>query len=390
MGMSADVHSGRTIDTEALVEWTRRFVRHASPQTDLFEAEPEVQSLIGDVIAPLLDQLGLPSNRDAMGNLIVEIGEGRSEESLLLMPYAMTHPASAMSEPYAAEIVERNGKQSIRGRGVAEQKGCLAASIAAVAAAAREGIRGKLVLAVSTAGETGRHDAAKSIIESLGYTPRMGIVVIGTSGKTSLGNKGRLDVDITVHGRASHSSMPWEGVNAIEGLRSILNQIQAIDFEKGDHPGLGNATLTPTFIETAPRATHTVQASARVTVDRRLLPGQRPEMALAEIRAALSLDEPFRLSVSPGPFMYPCEVAPDGALMRAIAAGCRDAGMAAPETFWSHGALDAGYLIEMGCEATMWGPGPMELWHRDEEYIPIDDLIAGANAYLGVIRRTVG
>ncbi len=214
--------------------------------------------------------------------------------------------------------------------------------------------------------------------------------MIGTSGKTSLGNKGRLDVDVTVHGRASHSSTPWEGINAIHGLRSILNQVAAIRIDEGDHPGLGKATLTPTFVETMPRATHTVQASARLTLDRRLLPGQRPETALEEIRAALSLDDPFSLSVEPGPFMYPCEIDADGRLMRAITEGCKDAGSAAPEAFWSHGALDAGYLIEMGCEATMWGPGPMELWHRDEEYISIEDLIAGARAYLGLIRRSVG
>ncbi len=378
-----------TIDEQALVAWTQALVRHASPQTDLFEAEPQVQSIIGDVVTPLLEQLGLPSRRDKMGNLLVELGEGTTRDSLLLTPYTMTHPASAMNNPWGGEIVERGGRKCVRGRGVAEQKACLAAAIAATAAAARGKIRGRLVLAVSTAGETGRHDAVRSIIEELGYVPKLGIVAIGTSGKISLGNKGRLDVTVRVHGKACHSSMPWDGINAIEGLRKVLGQVAKLKFEKGSHRMLGKATLTPTFIETAPRATHTVQASATLTLDRRLLPGQKPAMALKEIKRGLKLGRPFKLTVEPGPFMYPCEIKPTGRLVKAIEAGCAAAGLPKPGAFWSHGALDAGYLTESGCEAAMWGPGPMELWHKDEEYVAIEDLVAGAKSYLGVIRTTV-
>lgn len=382
-------HETPGIDTDRLVAWTRRLVRHPSPQTDLFEAEPQVQSLIGDIVVPILAELGFTGRRDRMGNLIVECGRGESGRSLLLMPYAMTHPASAMTDPYSGDIVTRDGRPAIRGRGVAEQKACLGAALAAMAAVAGTDIPGRLVLAVSTAGETGRHDAAAAIFDELGYVPDLGIVAIGTTGRVTLGNKGRLDVTVTVHGKAAHSSSPWDGVNAIEGLATILGQVAALDFQRGDHPALGRATLTPTFIETAPRATHTIQSMARLTLDRRLLPGQRPEMALEELRAGLSLPPPFGLSIEPGPFMYPCEIAANGRLVRAIEAGCRSAGLPPPASLWCHGALDAGYLVERGCEATMWGPGAMELWHRDEEWVAIDDLVAGAEAYLGVIRETV-
>ena len=376
------------IGEETLVRWTQDFVRHPSPQTDLFEAEPQVQTFI-DEVAKLVASLGLEGRRDAMGNLIVEVGEGKTDRSLMLMAYAMTHPASAMKDPYDGIIVEREGKRAVRGRGVSEQKGSLAASLAATVAAARKGISGRLVFTVSTAGETGRHDAAEAIIKDLGYVPKLGVVVIGTSGKATLGNKGRLDVEITAHGRASHSSTPWEGVNAIEGLRQVLNQLGSVAFEAGNHPGLGQATLTPTYVESMPRATHTVQAKAHLRVDRRLLPGQEPDLALGEIRAALSLPEPWRLDVEPGPFMYPCEISPEGPLVTAIRAGCRKMGVKEPELSWSHGALDAGYLQEIGCEPTMWGPGSIDLWHRDEEYILVDDLVDGARAYLGLIEETV-
>ena len=47
-----------------------------------------------------------------MGNLIVELGPERADRSLMLMAYAMTHPASRMTDPYAGELIEGAGGAS--------------------------------------------------------------------------------------------------------------------------------------------------------------------------------------------------------------------------------------------------------------------------------------
>ena len=163
-----------SIPTQDIVAWTRAFVRHPSPQTERFEYEPQVQSFIAEQVVPLVQALGLPWRRDPMGNLIVELGPERSDRSLMLMAYAMTHPASRMTDPYAGELIEGADGAFVRGRGVSEQKGSLAAALAAVKTAAdRSTLRGRLVFTVSTAGETGRHDAAISICEALGFSPKL-------------------------------------------------------------------------------------------------------------------------------------------------------------------------------------------------------------------------
>src|SRR6185295_14809256 len=118
----------------------------------------------GETIVPLLQELALPCRRDAMGNVLVELGPERTDRSLMLVAYAMTHPAARMRNPFAGELIENAAGAYIRGRGVSEQKGSLAAALAAVKTAAdRSKLRGRLVFTVSTAGETGRHDAAISI-----------------------------------------------------------------------------------------------------------------------------------------------------------------------------------------------------------------------------------
>ena len=377
-----------TVDEATLIAWAQKFARYPSQQTALFEQEPEVQGFIVDCVQPLVRELQLPSRRDRMGNLLVEIGPQNADKSLMLMAYAMTHPAAAMKNPFAGELIDTPAGKAVRGRGISEQKGSLAAALAATLAAQRAGsLKGRLIFTMSTAGETGRHDAAQAIIEALGSAPKLGVVVIGTTSRISLGNKGRLDMLVRVTGKAAHSSTPWAGVDAIEGLRQVLDQLATFTPSGAPHEGLGKPTLTPTFIETKPRATHTVQSEAVLTLDRRLLPGQSPDMALAEIRKAVSLGAPWELAVEPGPFMYPAEIKPDGALVRAATEGCRAAGLKPPAHFWSNGALDAGYLGHIGCESAMWGPGPMESWHSSEESILVSDLVEGAGAYYALVKN---
>ena len=382
----ADARLG--VPTADMVAWTRTFVRHPSPQTERFEQEPQVQSFIGSEVVPLLQRLGLPWRRDRMGNLLVELGPQRADRSLMLMAYAMTHPANRMRDPYAGELIEDATGSHVRGRGVSEQKGSLAAALAAVKTAAdRLALRGRLVFTVSTAGETGRHDAAISICEALGFFPKLAVIVIGTTGRVALANKGRIDAIVTVRGKAAHSSTPWVGVNAIDGARRVLERVAAVDVGGHEHAGLGRATLTPTSMRSWPEATHTVQDEVRLVFDRRLLPGDDPQAAFSAIAAAADIGEPWQVKTEFGPFMYPAEIAPDGAFMRAVSGGCRRMGLPSPTTFHSHGALDAGFFCCKGAEAAMWGPGAIEQWHSEDERIAVTDLAAGAVSYLGMIEE---
>ena len=59
----------------------------------------------------------------------------------------------------------------------------------------------------------------------LGHIPRLAVIVIGTDGQVALANKGRIDVIVTVRGQATHSSMPWTGIDAIAGARQVLDHV---------------------------------------------------------------------------------------------------------------------------------------------------------------------
>src|SRR5690606_16308451 len=120
------------------------------------------------------------------------------------------------------------------------------------------------------------------------------------------------------------------------------------------------ATLTPTAIDSSPKATHTVPDQVRITFDRRLLPGEDPEIAYRDIISKFSLPQPWSLAFERGPVMYPNELSLDGPFFAGLTAAFDAAGQGKPETFPCNFALDAGYFSRKGIEAVMLGPGEVD------------------------------
>ncbi len=357
--------------------------RHAAEQSARFEEEPQVQSYLGEVVMEEARRLGLEPRRGAMGSITVTIGPGGRDRRVGLYAYAMTHPAGRMPEPYGGQVLtDASGRRRLRGRGAAEQKGALAAALLAMAALRdrAEELHGSVELCISPAGETGRHDAVRAYLAEAGEPqPAWTIVAIGTNSEICVANKGRVDATVTVRGRSSHSGTPWVGLNAIDGARQVLDRITELSLA-GEHPQLGRATLTPTAIHSFPPATHTVPDEVRIVLDRRLLPGDLPEPALEQLRAAIEGLDPYRVKLEPGAFMYPSELAADAPLVRLLDATYRALGHPT-RLRYSHGAIDAGYFNQHGIPAVMLGPGEQELWHTDDESVAVDEVRLCAAAY---------
>lgn len=375
------------LNSDRLVPWLQQFVRYPSTQTELHEADPAVKRFISDCAAPLFKEIGADIRYDAMGNLIVEAGPKDTGRSLLFLAYAMTHPAARMNDPFSATLIDTPRGPAVRGRGVAEQKTALAALVGALAEALASGkLAGRLTVALTTAGETGRHDAVKSVMAEIDGDPQFAVVCIGTDSKVAIGNKGRVDFDVIVRGKASHSSSPWKGVNALAGAWRVLEMLESFKLGVPTHPDFGPATLTPTALSTLPVATHTVPETARITFDRRLLPGEDPETAFDSIAPRIALDGPWSIDFERGPVMYPNEIALDGPFYGRLEQAFASAGLGEPEPFYCNFALDAGYFCQRGTEAVMFGPGEVDQFHSSEENVLVSELVGAAKVYYGLIQ----
>jgi succinyl-diaminopimelate desuccinylase len=373
---------------------TVKLVRHASPQTELLEAEPQVLALVNDVIKPELEQLGLKPAIDRMGNLILHLKGRTRNERLMLVGYAMCAAPSTMQNPYSGEIVDgapyKLGGECVWGRGACEQKGSLAAMMGALKfiGASKVELPSDLYFVVSTAGETGRHDSLAFVLDH-GSVEADWCIIDGPP-EIQLGNKGRVDILVTVKGKQAHSSRPWEGINAIDGAMKVLDKLKSLMPypESKSHAELGKVSLTPNAIESFPKATHTIQSECRIMFDRRLLPGDDPANAIQQMKDAIGKIAPFEIEITPRDFMYPSEVGKDAEVVRALEHGIRTMLGYEPNFSFSTAANDTGLFNFRGIQAINYGSRDIRFQHTDHELVSVGSVfnVAKVFAFLGIHR----
>ena len=364
-----------------------KLVQHASPQTEQLEAEPQVLALIRNVIKPELEQAGLHPSIDDKGNLILRLnGRGRGDR-LMLVGYAMNAAPSTMQNPYSGEVVDgapyKLEGECVWGRGACEQKGSLAAMIAAMrfVGANKVEVPADLYFVVSTAGETGRHDSLAYVLDH-GKVEADWCIIDGPP-EIQLGNKGRVDVLVTVRGKQAHSSRPWEGISAIDGAMRVLEKLKPLmPYPEGKvHPELGKVSLTPNAIESFPKATHTIQSECRIMFDRRLLPGDDPTKAIQQLRDAIGKIEPFEIEIQPRDFMYPSELGKDAEVVQTLEHGIRTMLGQVPTYTFSTAANDTGLFNFRGIQAINYGARDIRFQHTDHDLVSVNKVFDAAKVF---------
>jgi acetylornithine deacetylase/succinyl-diaminopimelate desuccinylase-like protein len=360
--------------------------RVPSPLTELLEADPKRRQFIDTAVEPRLRQWGLSEiRRVGMGNLLATIGRADSGRSIMLVNNAMYQAAETMPNPYGGEV--RDGApyglpgEVVLGKGLSEQKAPLAAILLALSSivSSKTPIAGQIVLLCCVSGETGRHDAIRSIIETTGVRAEMALLN-GTGNRISLGNRGRVDMTVVVHGSPGHSSRPGTACNAVTGAMEVIRRLDELRFATS-HPALGTPTLAVNRIRSFPESTHTIQDRCEIGIDRRLMPGENPDASVSEITAvAAAVDgmndpargKPWRVEVIRGPMMYPSLVDEGSEVVRTLSAASQAALGDEPPRFYQTNAFDQGYLNHIGIEACTYGPGEEKYAHTDLDMASVD------------------
>jgi len=375
--------------------------RVPSPLTKLLEAEPQLRAFI-DTVEARLRHIGFTDvRRDTMGNLLATYGRGENGRSLLLVTNAMNQPAATMPNPYGGEV--RDGTpyelpgEVVLGKGLSEQKAPLAAILLALESilAHRIALSGRLIFCCCVSGETGRHDAIRNLIEETGVRAEMAILN-GTGNRISLGNRGRVDLTIAVHGSPCHSSRPTSGCNAVTGALEVIRRVTQGSGFGATHPDLGLPTLAVNHIRSFPETTHTIPDRCEIGFDRRLLPGEDPDAAAAEIAAlARTVDgvpdpasgRPWSVEMIQGPMMYPSLVRADSDVVQALNRASEMVLGVVPPTYYASNAFDQGYLNHIGIEACTYGPGEEKFAHTDLDMASVRRTCDAAKVYAVLVMQ---
>lgn len=342
-----------------LVELLRAPTEVPVGQTAIEPGDPRILQAVEDVVLPELRSMSPAEIRQhPAGDVAARFGP-EGDDGVVVQTYIVSQHANLMENPHDARIVDGqtygvDGPCAL-GQGATQNKGPMAAAFAALRSLDAD-LGRPVWLTVNTEGQSS-HDGSRRIFEELGISGAFGIIAFGTDLRVSLGNRGRVDVKVTVRGASCHSSQPWLGANPIEGAADVVRALRELPTPE-PHATLGPATATPYQLACFPVAPHTIPERATIVVDRRLLPGEQPSEAVEGIRRHLERTVVgVEVEVSEGVSMLPAQVDEDSPIVQALLEGIERVTGRRGETFWSLNAFDAGYACARGIPTPMFGPG---------------------------------
>jgi acetylornithine deacetylase/succinyl-diaminopimelate desuccinylase family protein len=295
-------------------------------------------------------------------------------------------------DPFAGAL--RDGR--VYGRGAVDDKGPLAAMMAAAAALAGSGARinGQLVLC-AVVDEENCSQGSKHLMRHL--RGDMGIVGEPTNGNIVIAHKGSLRPLIKTTGRVAHTSRPETGINAISKMARVVQAIDALHLElrRRAHPLTGAASAAVSRIQ-AGVGDNVIPDTCSALLDRRLIPGETEAEALAELEslfARLKAEDPD-LTVSIDRLVPTtggaAEVSPDAQVV-VLLRQCAEAVLGRrPALTGLGGACDMVHLVDAGVPTVVFGPGDDRQAHQPDEHIEVEQLLQCARVYLLAALRFLG
>jgi acetylornithine deacetylase/succinyl-diaminopimelate desuccinylase-like protein len=292
------------------------------------------------------------------------------------MAYTPTQHHNLMAEPWSGRIrtpIELGvDEPCLFGQGVTQNKthqACLL-DLARWILAEPVPLRGTLLLCVNNEGRSS-HDCSNAILDGLPRTPDLLIQLFPTGFEVSVGNRGRVDVLIDIQGTSAHSSSPPATGRVIDAAADVVRRLGELDavVRTRSHPELGCEQVVPYQVRYEPLAPHTLPAAARITVDRRLLPGSDPAAATDEIRAAVRGAGPgCEVRVRPGVMMLPAYLPPEQREVLGPLATSIKEHLGEPRSTIYRGSFDAGGPASRGIPTVMFGV-PEEGDLLDDDYV---------------------
>ncbi len=187
----------------------------------------------------------------------------------------------------------------IYGRGTADMKGSIASLLMAVQAlrATRATPRMNVEISFTADEETDSALGTGWLVEHAPLRADYALVMEGGEGRTvCCGHNGTLWLEVQVHGRAAHGSLPHKGINALEQMAAL---VRVLDDYKRDlarrtwqtpEGKLHRPTLNVGGVFHCGEGAkiNTVPAHASFTLDRRVLPREDHAAAERELRAFLA------------------------------------------------------------------------------------------------------
>lgn len=371
-----------------VIDWLTRLVAH--PTT----ADHPILECAAD-IADAVERLGFRVERfmdpfdDQKCTIVASIGPAGTD-GLVLSGHMDVVPTAGQpwtSDPF---VLTRRG-DTLVGRGSADMKGFIAATLCALERIAAKEYKRELVLIWTHDEEIGCKGSA-AFVEAVGTLersfPTAALIGEPTSFQVLRMHPGHVAVAFDVAGLAAHSSRPDLGLNAIEGAADVVALVREVARELAAEPQDLPELERPVVAVNVARihggsAINIVPDSATVEVGYRPLPGQDAHAVfhrMTDRLRQLQLDDRLKARVIR---TTPAMLTPAGTPLQATLCEHSPHPHVGAATF----ATDGGNLSLLGMKPLVFGPGDINVAHKADEFVPVGELHRAIDVVEAVVRR---
>ena len=307
-------------------------------------------------------------------------------------------------DPFGGEIADGN----IYGRGACDMKGGLASSIIAAEAFIEQypDFSGAIEISGTADEESGGYGGVAYLAEHGHFSPeKVQHVIIPEplqKDRICLGHRGGWWAEIETKGEIAHGSMPFLGDCAVRHMGAVIHEFEDKLFpimaaRRTDMPvvpeGAKSSTMNINSIHGGQKEqsddftglpAHCVPDSCRIVIDRRFLveePLNQVRGEVTDLLEGLRVTRPdFEYELTELNSVLPSMTDKTAPVVETVAQAIEDVMGKVPEYVASPGTYDQKHIDRIGklknCIA--YGPGILEMAHKPDEYIGINDMLDSA------------
>jgi putative selenium metabolism hydrolase len=245
----------------------------------------------------------------------------------------------------------------------------------------------------------------KALVEEEGIRPDFVVLGEATGLQISRGQRGRVEIRVTTHGRSSHASSPGQGRNAINAAARIIFEMELLVPRLLNDPFLGPGSLAVTQIDSVAGSRNAIPSACTFYVDRRLTLGETEAKALAEIQQ-IAARERLKADITVSEWdvesytghrakvrdSYPAWViSEDHRLVQSMSQAVKQTLGHRPRLERWAFSTDGVYTMGVaGIPTIGFGPGEEKNAHTVDDQVKVDDLVAAAQVYAALAVQMIG
>ncbi len=335
---------------------------------------------------------------DGLGNLLVQVGTGPRLIAIdaHVDTVGVGNPAEWKHDPFKGKVE----KGIVYGRGAGDQRGAVPAMVYATKIIKDLNLaddnQWSLLLTFTVMEEDCDGLCWQYIVNEDKIRPECVVITDSTNCKVLRGQRGRMEIGISVPGKSCHGSMPEKGDNAVYKAAKIVNQIEKLHKRLKKDKFLGPGTVTVSYIDCQTPSRCAVPGAAYIQLDRRLTTGETAELAIREVKDAVKRagvqakvellkykEKAYTGKTYETDKYFPTWVEEENApQVRAAVAAHQALFKKKPIvdrwTFSTNGVSIAGMF---GIACVGFGPAPEDVAHTVNDSVPIEHLVRCAAMY---------